>query len=389
MFHMATRRDNLTKEVVKPPPRFYERTLIITPEFQHPARDPVAPFANSIAFCPVNKSSSLLTRSRSFAQDHPLAAFFILTFAFSWVLWLAPLAIRVPDALVFRHLVALGAFAPALAALVLTLLKNDPGPSYSWDSALYAWLGVGVVYFLCLPYASTLPSQASPTGWIARALLWAAPALLIGAGLTKRPDLRRLLFPPSRGFSSWTWYAVALLFYPLALAGGYALSLALGAPAQTAIKGSILEVILTVVASLAYITLFGGPLGEEAGWRGWVLPRLQLRFSPLIASLLIALAWTVWRLPLQFNGYYASATVDPWGDLLYRAIGYLLVVFLYTGMYNRTKGDLLACLLLHASVTCTSLFLPMTDAAIGILAASSLAVILLEKMYIKLPASKT
>ena len=46
------------------------------------------------------------------------------------------------------------------------------------------------------------------------------------------------------------------------------------------------------------ILVLGGPMGEEFGWRGLVLPLLLRRWSPLLASLLLVVLWLVWHLPL-------------------------------------------------------------------------------------------
>ena len=79
--------------------------------------------------------------------------------------------------------------------------------------------------------------------------------------------------------------------------------------------------------------IFGGQ--EEPGWRGFALPRLQQRHSPLVATLILGLAWGVWHIPL----YGPIGFVVP-----------LILAFFYTWLYNKT-GSVLLCILLHASFT--------------------------------------
>ena len=79
--------------------------------------------------------------------------------------------------------------------------------------------------------------------------------------------------------------------------------------------------------------IFGGQ--EEPGWRGFALPRLQQRHSPLVATLILGLAWGVWHIPL----YGPAGFVVP-----------LILAFFYTWLYNKT-GSVLLCILLHASFT--------------------------------------
>ena len=56
-----------------------------------------------------------------------------------------------------------------------------------------------------------------------------------------------------------------------------------------------------------YSTLLGGPLGEEPGWRGYALPRLEEAFGPARASALLAILWTAWHLPLfLYRGWTSS-----------------------------------------------------------------------------------
>jgi len=316
-------------------------------------------------------------RILKFTQRHPISTFFAFTFAFSWLLWLLPKMVPAVDPVIYRNLVSLGAFGPALAALSLTVVNAEDRIGLRWDLVLFGWLSVGLLYLLCLPYASTLPGQTGVAGWIARGMLWAAPALLVGFSFSASPALRRLVLPTRENQVNPFWYAAALLFYPLTLSAGYAIDRALGGPVQVTVTGSALDVTLTLAASFIYLTLFGGPLGEEAGWRGFLLPRLQRRFSPLVSALFLALAWILWRFPLQAND------LTP-GGLLGLSLNPLLTVFLYTWLYNRTRGNLLACLFFHAAATTAALFLPTTTAAIGILTASSLAVIAGGKMWQKM-----
>jgi uncharacterized protein len=137
------------------------------------------------------------------------------------------------------------------------------------------------------------------------------------------------------------WYLVVSLgpvvlaagVVPLnALMGGLALSL--GMP------------LLGVAIFLAFSIFPGSALGEEIGWRGYVLPSLQVRMSALSASLILAPIWALWHLPLWLQGkpfqtptLYAGFVVS----------AFALSIFL-TWVYNSTGGSLLLVVLLHATV---------------------------------------
>jgi len=51
---------------------------------------------------------------------------------------------------------------------------------------------------------------------------------------------------------------------------------------------------------MAIIFLTGGPLAEEYGWRGYALDRLQNKWNALISSIILGLIWGLWHLPLHF-----------------------------------------------------------------------------------------
>jgi len=57
-------------------------------------------------------------------------------------------------------------------------------------------------------------------------------------------------------------------------------------------------------ANLAVATDPAGVTGdrqtaEEAGWRGWLLPWLLPRFSPLAAASLVSVVWALWHVPMS------------------------------------------------------------------------------------------
>jgi len=91
----------------------------------------------------------------------------------------------------------------------------------------------------------------------------------------------------------------------------------------------------SLVGTFLVVGTVGGGL-EEIGWRGFALPRSEEVRSPVVATLLLGLAWGLWHVPLY--GTPAAVVVPT-----------VLAVF-YTWLYNRT-GSILLCVLLHASLT--------------------------------------
>ncbi len=58
---------------------------------------------------------------------------------------------------------------------------------------------------------------------------------------------------------------------------------------------------LTVLGlNFVLVFLIAGP-GEEFGWRGFALPRLERGLTPLRAALVVGLMWWAWHLPLQLQ----------------------------------------------------------------------------------------
>jgi uncharacterized protein len=96
--------------------------------------------------------------------------------------------------------------------------------------------------------------------------------------------------------------------------------------------------------------LFQGPLAEELGWRGFLLPRLLDKCSPLKASVILGIVWAVWHLPAGTvtGGPYYFHTVA--GTLLFTTRTVALSI-LMTVLFLHTRGSVLLAIVMHWSGT--------------------------------------
>ena len=96
-----------------------------------------------------------------------------------------------------------------------------------------------------------------------------------------------------------------------------------------------------------YNLLFFG-FGEEAGWRGFALPRLQNKLNALTASIVLTLFWALWHLPLFFYrpGYTSMELAGIAGWVLSLLTGSILL----TWLYNSSKAGILICAVFHSTI---------------------------------------
>ena len=190
----------------------------------------------------------------------------------------------------------------------------------------------------------------------------AIAAVVVTAWTMGRPGIRDLLARVARWRVPLRWWLVAVspaAFLGLALiamaAGGKALPSAAGFGRFSGIPA------IGLVGVLLLITV--GALGEETGWRGYALPQLQRRFSPLTSSLIIAVLWFGWHLPQFFviATYRDSSPVQYVGMFLGLTCGAVIL----TWLYNRSGGSILLVAVWHGLYN----FVSGTQAATGMLAA--------------------
>ncbi|WP_226013380.1 CPBP family intramembrane glutamic endopeptidase [Halomicrobium salinisoli] len=155
------------------------------------------------------------------------------------------------------------------------------------------------------------------------------------------------------------WWAVALGLPLLILVAGSALFVLGGGP----IDLSALPFPGIYLFVLAWGTIWGGGQ-EELGWRGFMLPLLQERYSALVASLLIGVAWAAWHLPLFLN---ANTTHGAW-SITQQGIWMVTILtgsVLWTWMYNVTGGSVLAVAVFHAGINAMGVYHPADLAALA------------------------
>jgi membrane protease YdiL (CAAX protease family) len=130
-----------------------------------------------------------------------------------------------------------------------------------------------------------------------------------------------------------------------------------------------------------FIVVIGGGQ-EELGWRGYLLPKLQIQSNALVSSLIIGVIWTLWHVPFLFIP----------GSALYGAplIGYLiqltLLSLILTWIYNNTDS-ILACILYHAWTNFTGAYLmvDVTDTIYGLLTLGTQVLVILLIILIYKP----
>jgi CAAX protease family protein len=238
-------------------------------------------------------SRSMITGPSQLVRRHPLATFFVLSYGLSWALWI-PLAI-------FRD-----ATAGPYTTLALLIGSNIP----SLVAIVLTAIGLG---------------KGATRKLLGQLLIWRV---------------------------GWRWYL--LLLAPTALVVGTITLVAITRGGPTAV---LAMPVLSAVVYVAFMTFPGSATGEEIGWRGYALPRLQSRHTALLASLILGSVHGLWHMPLWLTGD-ADHRLSVYPAFLIQT---LALAVIYTWLYNSTKGSLLLVVLFHVSTNAplTLVLLPL------------------------------
>lgn len=315
-------------------------------------------------------------------RRNPLVSFFILSIAFTWTVTLLTVSLLHQEAYTFTHIAG---FGPVLSAMFVSSITDTKKS----ECKAGPWL---------LTFVSVL-FVAGSLRWISRVwwkhdlgwgvfpgdiLLVVLTAFVIASAFSNRHGIRSLLKPYLNWQVSWIWYVVAIGIWPGITFIGYVLGgwIGLPRPATPTVPDAPLP--LAVIVSFVWTIFFNGALGEEAGWRGFALPRLQQRFSPLISSIILGLIWGAFHWVFFFVNLAGN-----W-FMFWVRLGDIALAILFTWLYNRTKGkSLLPVLLLHASMNATNDYLPRVKLTVyALLGVVVLIVVFTDRMWRSAPITE-
>ena len=230
---------------------------------------------------------------KNWLRSHPLGGYIALAYAGSWILWLPALLGR-------KNLGLLSYELPVATSVVLNQLALFAGPFLA--SLLMTRLTTGSLKI-----------------WTASLLRWRVPPVA---------------------------YLLALVAIPAAVIAVLAIL-----PGETAggpeLAGPAL-VIAPLVMGVAY--LIGGPLQEEVGWRGFALPRLQERTSPLPAAVILGIVWGGWHLPLFLIAEWEETPHRDVGDLFAFLAFTVAASIVLSWITNTARGSVLLAILAHNAI---------------------------------------
>ena len=205
---------------------------------------------------------------------------------------------------------------------------------------------LGLTFFLSSFFYYFIATNED-TGWFEFGLMWCPGIASIIVSLVYRKNLR--------GFG-WGighfWLLIASYFVPIAeLFFVYGIIWTVGLGGFAGLDNNFMTKLALIPMILMALegTYFAGrsALGEEIGWRGYLVPRLLEKYSPNQVSLFVGSIWAVWHFPIMITGDYGSAT-----PLIYQLVCFTLMLvgvnFIYT-WFRIKSGSLWTGVMLHTA----------------------------------------
>ena len=322
-------------------------------------------------------------------RKHQITAFLAVTFSFLLIIPLLgffvwPLFFPM-NRIVALYVTRLAIYGPVLAGIIVTRIASGGHREGFGSKRLAAffisWILIclaSVIYHQSLePLADRLPVTlliVMPIAFL--------PAFVISGAFSNMVGIRAYLSSLIHPKGSAAWYLIALLTFPAIHVLGTAIAQVMNSEPIIASWSLSPDLALAAVLTFVRVFLYTGGINEECGWRGFLLTRLQARYCPLIAGLLIWAVHMVWELP---GDLLSSGGSWPWLSRLVLMPSWSL---LFLWVYNRTNGSILAPVLFHTSMNAMNPLMgifPVSTPVIILLVLIAVISVVWDKMWLKLP----
>jgi membrane protease YdiL (CAAX protease family) len=330
-----------------------------------------------------------MNRLADWIKSHQVAGFLIVTFTISWGLGFTWDVVLNEGVFLLAPLAFVAACGPALAGIIISAVSNtqtSQGRSRThWVAFLVAWGLSALVFLANNTFINLAPLSPLMIGFT---LISVVPvAFVISATYARTPAVRSYLASLIRLRGVWGWSLLALVLIPgLALLSIPISSLlGRGGSADYQLPATGLAFVGLIIVKFLYQLFFFNATGEEVGWRGFALPRMQSLASPLLACLVLNVFWALWHLfPWMAEG-------RPVFSLEYWAQTYLELLpgtVILSWLYNRGKGSILVASIAHAAANTAFAMFPDLDWTVlnWTVGVAALLMILVDQMWKKLPS---
>jgi uncharacterized protein len=222
-------------------------------------------------------------------------------------------------------------------------INRRPLLMYFVFSYTFFWLLLisffGIAVGLLKVDMASLPAWLIPLLTIIGSWMPSLAAAIVTGACEGRGGVRRLFVMFFQFHLPTRWYLAALVPVAIAFAAVVIYRVLGGEP-----SGGV-SLSPAFWASLLVTSLLTGPTGEEPGWRGFALPRMLQRYSPLKAGLLLGLVWSFWHLPLWLTSGFTGNVLLLY--ILFFNIGIISLNLLMTWIFRNTTHSLVPMVIIH------------------------------------------
>lgn len=282
-------------------------------------------------------------------KSQPSLSFIFLTFLFTFLFWFLPVWIDIPKD-VGLALMLLGGCGPLFSGYLITVVNSGSSIKISsWPLFLIIFASSFIVLVLRLFLINhgmtdgngMMPAlvDVGPGAYVIFGFVFFILGLNISNALNtelKENYIRSFLF--SRAKSKW--YIIALLLLPIMSLVSYFAGNAMGLETTDYIVNADLNWLVGLFSTFFF---FGG--NEEFGWRGFLQKEMQKKYAPIFVVLVISILWSLWHLPLHYNGFYSTGGFM---DLLPRFLFTIPITIVFSWLYNKSAYSVLALVLMHS-----------------------------------------